>query len=46
MGVDKFKQYDYDKNGSLGFEEFKIILKNDFYCRKWMEALGFAEPSL
>ena len=44
LGEKKFIQYDYNKNGSIGFDEFKSMLKNDYHCRQWMQALGFAEP--
>lgn len=39
----KFKQYDYNKNGTIGFDEFESMLQNDFHCRLWMETLGFAQ---
>ena len=43
IGAAKFKQYDYNKNGTIGFDEFESMLQNDFHCRQWMQALGFAK---
>lgn len=43
IGKKKFEQYDYNKNGKIGYDEFKSMLSNDYYCRMWMEVLGFAE---
>ena len=42
VGKAKFKQYDYNHNGSINFDEFELMLENDFHCRTWMETLGFA----
>ena len=36
IGEKKFIQYDYNKNGSIQFDEFKSMLKNDYHCRMWM----------
>lgn len=45
VGEKKFLQYDFNKNGSIQFDEFKSMLKSDYHCRIWMEALGFIEES-
>ncbi len=42
-GQRKFKQYDYNKNGSISIDEFRSMLLNDYHCRLWMETLGFAK---
>ena len=44
-GDAKFKQYDYNKNGAIDYDEFESMLQNDFHCRTWMQALGFAPAS-
>ena len=45
LGEKKFKKYDFNANGSIGFDEFQSMLKNDYHCRQWMENLGFAAES-
>lgn len=43
VGIAKFKKYDFNKNGSISFDQFELMLKNDFHLRLWMETLGFAK---
>ena len=42
IGEQKFKQYDYNKNESIGLDEFRSLLENDYHSRLWMQTLGFA----
>ena len=42
IGEQKFKQYDYNKNESIGLDEFRSLLVNDYHCSLWMQTLGFA----
>jgi hypothetical protein len=42
IGAKKFKQYDYNKNNTIGLDEFRSLLSNDFHCSLWMQTLGFA----
>ena len=43
LGEKKFKQYDYNGNGSINLEEFRSMLAHDFHCKLWMETLGFVQ---
>lgn len=45
VGNAKFKQYDYNHNEKISFDEFQSMLKNDYHCKLWMETLGFAAES-
>ena len=42
VGEQKFKQYDFNKNGTMSLEEFRSLLNNDYHCSLWMQTLGFA----
>jgi echinoderm microtubule-associated protein-like 5 len=42
VGEAKFKQYDYNHNEKIDYDEFESMLQNDYHCRIWMETLGFA----
>ncbi len=42
IGEQKFKQYDYNKNGTIGLDQFRSLLENDCQCSLWMQTLGFA----
>lgn len=42
IGEQKFKQYDYNKNGTMSLDEFRSLLENDYHCSLWMQTFGFA----
>lgn len=42
-GLKKFNQYDYNQNSKINLKEFQSMLQSDFYCKIWMQQLGFAE---
>ena len=42
VGLAKFKQYDYNHNETIEYDEFESMLQNDVHSRLWMETLGFS----